>query len=139
LAIPVYVYVLFTTLIQIVNFNDEISIVVQDPFGTIGTIINNFIILLYLYIFKFYTIYVRVTIEESRSKLSIQGSNDKLADQNMKFKSQSLAGFDNKNKGSNDSLANNIWKSNSASSVANPRINRGSNPDLPLRRKNTFD
>ena len=79
-------YVLFATIIEIFNFNDSISVIVQDLFGSIGTIITNSVILLYLYIFKFYSIYVHKTIEMSRSKSSVNSSNKHINENKIKPK-----------------------------------------------------
>jgi len=123
LVIPIYVYVLFTTIIEIFNFNDSISVIVQDLFGSIGTIVINSVTLLYLYIFKFYSIYVHKTIEMNKSKSleNINGqhydnivipsfSTDISSDFNKKM--EISAGFMNLNT-SNPIKMNNTWISNS--------------------------
>jgi len=121
LAIPVYVYVLFTTLIEVFNFNDGISVIVQDLIGSIGTIVINSVTLLFLYILKFYSIYVHETIELNKSKSSVFNSNDRLMDEN-KFKSKSLADIApelniRKNFSSFDSMNGSKWKNNSSDSL----------------------
>ncbi|KAG4108228.1 hypothetical protein H8356DRAFT_1069034 [Neocallimastix lanati (nom. inval.)] len=56
LVIPVYIYVLSTILVEIVNFQD-ITIIIQDIFGSFGAITNTIFILIFLYIIKLYNIY----------------------------------------------------------------------------------
>ena len=71
LGIPVYVYVTTVTIKYIVEFQDDIPITVQDLFGYVGTIINTFVILYYLYINKIYTIHVLKSLDvDSQKKVS---------------------------------------------------------------------
>ncbi|ORX47573.1 hypothetical protein BCR36DRAFT_92919 [Piromyces finnis] len=58
LNIPVYVYVITMGIIEFINLQDEISLEVQDLFGSLGTIINTSVILYFLYISKFFDIYI---------------------------------------------------------------------------------
>ncbi|ORX47341.1 hypothetical protein BCR36DRAFT_96532 [Piromyces finnis] len=59
LSMPVYTYILFTILSEIINIgNEEISIIVQDFFNAFGIIINTLVIMYYLYIHKFISIFV---------------------------------------------------------------------------------
>jgi len=123
LVIPIYVYVLFTTIIEIFNFNDSISVIVQDLFGSIGTIVINSVTLLYLYIFKFYSIYVHKTIEMNKSK-SLENFNGEHYDNivipsfstdissDFNKKMEISVGFMNLNT-SNPIKMNNTWISNS--------------------------
>jgi len=130
LVIPIYVYILFTTIIEIFNFNDDISVIVQDLIGSIGTIITNSVTLLYLFIFKFYSIYVHRSIELNRSRSSSINNDKKnkpkfLADiaPDSNIKRERSTGSMNLNRSrdnSSDSIQrfmNNKWPSNSADNI----------------------
>jgi predicted outer membrane repeat protein len=70
LVVPVYVYVLFTIIIEVVNIEEDISIKIQDLFAEIGTIINTFVVLFYLYIDKLYSVYIAIEIENEKTRKS---------------------------------------------------------------------
>ncbi|OUM59143.1 hypothetical protein PIROE2DRAFT_15401 [Piromyces sp. E2] len=61
MTIPVYTYIVFTTIIETVNIQDEVSITIKDLFNATGTIIITIVVLYYLYIYKIYDIYTNLS------------------------------------------------------------------------------
>ncbi|ORX84045.1 hypothetical protein BCR32DRAFT_242932 [Anaeromyces robustus] len=78
LVIPVYIYVLFMVITETINFQDNISLQIQDLFSAIETLANTLVILYFLYFSKFYNIYVHnIIIKERRlSRPPSQKCND---------------------------------------------------------------
>jgi len=65
LVVPLYVYVVFTLIKEFLY----IDLNIQEFFSIIGTLLNTFVVLYYLYMTKFYTIYFRNSLNnKSKSK-----------------------------------------------------------------------
>eukprot|EP00833_Pecoramyces_ruminatium_P012467 jgi/Orpsp1_1/1186499/evm.model.d7180000051039.1 len=75
---PVFAYIIFTVLIEIVNIEEDISTMVHDLFNSVGTIINIYIILQFLFIEKF------ISISESKENISNSYNNNEHNNQ-IKF------------------------------------------------------
>lgn len=75
MAIPIYACVLTEVVVEFVNIQENISLNVQDLFSFIANVIKICVILYFLYISKFYNIYVKYDIEKSyRSSLDRKSS-----------------------------------------------------------------
>jgi len=75
-------------IIELINLQEDISIEVQDLFGSLGTLLNTSVILYFLYMTKFYDIYIKYTINNSQT-LSKSKKTNKSQTLN-KAKSQAL-------------------------------------------------
>ncbi|OUM63509.1 hypothetical protein PIROE2DRAFT_9926 [Piromyces sp. E2] len=65
MSVPIYTYLLFIVIMEIINKEDKISIVILDIFNAFGTTVNIVVTLLFLYIIKFRDIYIIKTSKDS--------------------------------------------------------------------------
>jgi len=93
MTIPIYSYIVLTIFMELVNWQKGISIIIQDIFNAIGTIIITTTILLYLYILKLYVIFVKapVTFKNTINSTSL------LKYKNFDIKSNILSKFSKTN------------------------------------------
>ncbi|KAG4102830.1 hypothetical protein H8356DRAFT_929991 [Neocallimastix lanati (nom. inval.)] len=82
LVVPVYVYVLCVIISWLIRTTD-ISLIVQDFFGGVGTILSTIVILIYIYIFKFIAIYYKRKIEEASASNSTNLKSNQNSNSNM--------------------------------------------------------
>lgn len=135
MTIPVYTYILFTLLMEIINAQTGISLNVQDLFSVIGTTINTFITIHFLYTVKFYNLHERKYIESKNSLAKASGSLGNINGNNAmkKYKSAQLD-----NIRSNESIDNTKNKCKSTGSLANDRkLNKGGS--IYRRRDDVYD
>jgi len=71
LAIPAYVYIICTLLVNIMNNQSVLNVIIQDYFEIVGTIVNTSVIVHYLFLRKFIEIHRRKSLEASVSHVKI--------------------------------------------------------------------
>ncbi|ORX49719.1 hypothetical protein BCR36DRAFT_328050, partial [Piromyces finnis] len=66
MTIPTYAYIVITTVLEVLNMENEISVVIQDLFNGFGTIIIIIITIIYIYVIRLYSIFYKIPTKLSK-------------------------------------------------------------------------